>query len=67
MWEGDSWGGDEHPSADNPSKDRGESSVEGLNKVSGMLEYTEGANSSPVPVPGLILCICVVVAICSVL
>ena len=66
VWEGDSWGGDDHPSADKPSKNHGDSSVEGLYKVSGMLEYVEGASSSPA-IPGLMISIWLSVAIFSVL
>ena len=67
MWVGDSWSGDDHPSADKPSKNLGDSSVEGLKKVSGMLEYVEGASSSHATVPGLMLSISLSLAVFSVL
>ncbi len=67
VWVGDNWSGDEHPSADKPLKDHGESSVEGLNKVSGMLEYAEGASSSPVTAPGFMFFVWVAATAFSVL
>ena len=67
VWEGDSWSGDDHPSADKPSKNHRDSSVEGLKKVSDILEHVEGASSSHATVPGLMLSISLSLAIFSVL
>ena len=68
VWEGDSWGGDEHPSTGTnlPNReDSGDSSVEGLQQVSSMIEYVEDVSSSSATIPGLMYGTCVAAAIFS--